>query len=131
MDITRTGTAGNDVLTGGAGQDTASYRDSEAGVTVRLDKRTAKGAGADAFVFAPGGGDDTVPDFGNGADTLDLAVFEDIRSVDDLVLEQQADDLVIDLTDHGGGSLTLSGVDREDLADTDFVFFTDDALTLV
>ena len=38
---------------------------------------------------------------------------------------------MIDLAAHGGGSFTLVGVNREDLAETDFVFFTDDGPAVV
>ena len=55
-----------------------------------------------------------------------LAAFTDLRSLDDLALETHPDRLVIDLADHGGGTATLDGVGREDLADTDVLFFTDE-----
>ena len=104
------GEAGNDVLYGGPGNDTL-----------------AGGEGADTFVFAPGGGDDTVPDFRQGEDTIDLSAFEDIRSVADLVLQQQDNHLVIDLADHGGGTVTLQGISETDLTAAAFALATDDA----
>ena len=103
------GGAGDDQLRGGPDDDTLYG-----------------GAGADTFYLAPGGGADTVLDFGVGADTLDLTAFTDVRSVDDLEMREQDDRLVIDLAVHGGGSLALVGVNRDDLAETDFVFFADD-----
>ena len=117
------GGQGNDTLTSGPGNDQLRGGPD--------DDRLNGGEGDDAFVFAPGRGDDTILDFGRGGDTIDLTAFADIRSLDDLVLQQQASDLVIDLAAHGGGSLTLTGVNEADLADTDFVFFTEDASTVI
>ena len=113
-DDTLAGGAGDDRLRGGPGDDTLTGGD-----------------GADTFFLAPDGGDDTVLDFGRGADTLDLTAFADVRSTADLDLRQQDDRLVIDLAAHGGGSLALAGVNREDLAETDFVFFADDGAAVV
>ncbi len=66
-------------------------------------------------------------DFEGGADTLDLTKFTDLRSLADLALQQDADRLVIDLNAHGGGTVTLAGVQQDTLADTDVLFFTDEA----
>ena len=104
-DDTLDGGAGNDVLKGGPGNDTLTG-----------------GAGVDTFALAPGGGDDTALDFETGTDTLDLSAFADIDSVEDLDLRQQEGGLVLDLSAHGGGSLTLQGVDAADLTDAHFVF---------
>lgn len=52
------GGMGNDVLTGNAGAD-----------------RLTGGWGADRFVFAPGSGTDSVTDFQNGHDRIDLAAY--------------------------------------------------------
>ena len=131
-DDTLSGGTGNDRLYGGRGEDTLNGGGGDDRLYGGPDNdRLNGGEGADTFVFAPGGGDDTVLDFGRGNDRIDLTAFTDIQSTDDLVLQQQADQLVIDLTAHGGGSLILTGVDQEDLADTDFTFFTDDASAMV
>ena len=110
------GGKGNDTLHGGRGNDTL-----RGGAD---DDTLSGGDGDDAFVFAPANGADTVLDFGRGEDTLDLGAFGDIRSVDDLVLEQRAGGLVIELAGHGGGTITLTGIDRGQLTGTDFLFFT-------
>ena len=53
--VTLAGGAGDDTITGGTGNDSL-----------------AGGAGADVFIFAPGGGTDTITDFASG-DTIDLS----------------------------------------------------------
>ena len=128
-----TGGTGDDKLYGGKGDDTLNGGAGDDTLRGGPDDDTLNGgAGADTFFLAPGGGDDTVLDFGHGADRIDLTAFEDVRSIDDLDLQQQQEDhLVIDLAAHGGGSFTLVGVKREDLAEADFVFFTDDGPAVV
>ena len=98
------GGKGNDTITGGAGDDTLSG-----------------GADDDTFVFAPGDGDDTIMDFGNADDRIDLRAFEDIDSINDLSMEQQGDNVVIDLSEQGGGTIILSGFDINDLSLSDFL----------
>ncbi len=127
-DDTLSGGAGHDRLYGGKGNDT--LRGGPGNDTLHggpHDDTLHGGAGADTFVFAPNGGDDTVADFGVGADTLDLTKFTDLRSLADLALQQDPDRLVIDLNAHGGGTVTLAGVQQDTLADTDVLFFTDEA----
>ena len=68
------GGAGNDTLTGGAGNDTLTG-----------------GAGADTFVFAAGHGTDTIKDFQNGTDTIDLTAFSGITGFSDLTATQSGD----------------------------------------
>ena len=41
------------------------------------------GEGDDTFFIAAGGGNDTILDFGNGEDKIDLTAFADIQSVED------------------------------------------------
>lgn len=78
------GRAGGDVIRGGAGDDDiwGDYR-GKSGATGGNDTLDGGagddgingGGGDDRFVFAPGFGRDTITDFGNGADTLDLIAF--------------------------------------------------------
>ncbi len=109
------GGIGNDTLQGGAGDD-------------RLwggpdDDMLDGGEGADGFIITAGGGNDTVLDFGNGADRIDLAAFTQIQSLEDLAMEQGESGAVIDLSAHGGGTVTLQDVDMADLMDAHFVFY--------
>ena len=108
------GGSGDDLLRGGSGTDTLEG-----------------GSGDDIFGFVPGSsGNDTILDFSNGDDKIDLTAFEDIDSVDGLILNQQGDNLVIDLSGHGGGTITLQNFNEADLMDTRFIFFTDDSMAM-
>ena len=84
------------------------------------------GAGADYFYFYPDGGNDTILDFGNGEDRISLWVFKDIQSVDDLSLQQQGDNLLIDLTAQGGGTITLQDYNQADISEEHFILFVPD-----
>ena len=102
---TLSGDGGNDTLHGGPGDDTLYG-----------------GAGNDTFVFAPGHGEDALPDFGHGDDRIDLSAFDDIASLEDLSIAQTDRGAVIDLSDHGGETLTLAGVLPDALTGDDFIF---------
>ena len=99
------GGTGNDTIYGGAGDDVLSG-----------------GADDDTFVFAPGNGDDTITDFTDGDDKIDLSAFADITSVDDLSMDQQEGDVVIDLSGQDGGTIIVSDFDIANLDASDFLF---------
>ena len=99
------GGVGNDMIYGGAGDDVLSG-----------------GADDDTFVFAPGNGDDTITDFTDGDDKIDLSAFADITSVDDLSMDQREGDIVINLSNQSGGSITLQDFVIADLDASDFFF---------
>ena len=105
-DDTLDGGTGDDLLVGGEGND-----------------RLTGGAGADTFVFTPDHGDDTITDFADGEDLIDLSSLEGIAGFDDLQITNDANTAVIDLTSHGGGLVRLEGVDADDLDAADFVFY--------
>ena len=120
------GRGGNDTLAGGAGADTLAGGPGNDTLDGGPGNDTLRGGpGRDVFVLGPGHGADTVADFGRGANRLDLSAFAELDSIDDLALQQQGGDLVIDLSGHGGGSVTLQDVDAADLTDADVIFFTD------
>ena len=109
------GDSGSDTLDGGEGSD-------------RLyggtgDDRLTGGAGADTFLFDTGNGDDIVTDFANGEDLIDLREFTEITSFADLTITSHGDDVVIDLSGHGGGTVRLENVSESDLVADDFVFY--------
>ena len=134
------GGPGDDLLRGGPDNDVLDY----AVYTVDLERSTATeihfkrvrhdygndrlegGAGADYFYFYPDGGNDTILDFGNGEDRISLWVFKEIQSVDDLALQQQGDNLVIDLTAQGGGTITLQDYNQADISEEHFIFLVPD-----
>ena len=63
-------------------------------------------------MFDADSGDDTVTDFSPGTDKIDLSAFASVTTVNDLALYQYGSDFVIDLSAHGGGSVTLQGSRR-------------------
>ena len=96
------GGPGNDRLFGGQGADIL--------VGGTGDDRLAGGPGNDVFVFGPGDGADTVTDFGNGADRIDLTAF-DIDSVDEVAMTAGDDGVTLDLPGTDGGTVLLAGLD--------------------
>ncbi len=88
------------------------------------DNRLTGGAGADTFVFEAGHGSDTVTDFADGEDLIDLSAFTGITQFSDLVIAQVGDDAQIDLSgETGGGTITLQNFAAGDLDEADFVFY--------
>ena len=97
------GEAGADRLNGGEGAD-RFYGDE----------------GADIFVFAAGHGDDRILDFTNGEDQIDLSAFN-LPGFDDLTISSESNNVTIDLSEHGGGTILLVGFDIANLDATDFL----------
>ena len=108
------GGAGNDLLMGEEGDDTI-----DGGAD---DDTMWGGSGADSFVFQAGHGTDTIKDFTDGDDTIDLSAFTSITGFSDLTTTQSGDDTVIDLSTHGGGEITLEDFTSTDLDTADFSF---------
>ncbi len=103
------GSSGDDTLDGGAGDDTL-WGD-------RCDT-----PGADTFVFAAGHGHDTIKDFHNGIDKIDLRAFGNVSTLGDFTAMQDGADVVIDLTGSDGGTITLENFALDDLDVSDFIF---------
>ena len=87
---------------------------------------TLQGTNApDLFVFGVGyTDDDTITGFTNGTDRIDLTRFQGITRLEDLTVRSDDNDVVIDLTEHGGGTIRLTGFNIDDLDASDFVFST-------
>ena len=100
------GGAGEDWLVGGEGNDTLTG-----------------GAGADTFVFTPNHGDDTITDFSDGEDLIDLSSLVGLASFDQLNIEIYGNTTVIELPCCGGELIRLQGIDADDLDAADFVFY--------
>lgn len=100
------GNGGDDVLVGGGGRDKL--------IGGRLDDTLTGGSGADTFVMRALPGDDEITDFAPSEDVLDLRGlgFADLDAVLDAAEEDRAG-ITIDL---GVGSVTLLGLDEDDLA---------------
>ena len=121
-DDTLYGGEGNDTLKGGPGADALvagsgdDMLDGGPGPDV-LDG----GIGLDTFVFAPGHGEDTVTDFRNGRDLIDIKAF-DVPGFDDLAVSSDTEGVIIDLAEHGGGTILLEDFDIANLDAGDFLF---------
>ncbi len=111
---TLNGGAGDDNLTGGAGND-------------RLNGGTGDddlegGAGDDTYIIGLDNGDDYIVGFDKDAalERIDLSAFDSIDSFDDLTIRVRGGNAVIDLSAHGGDSITLVGINQDDLTDGTF-----------
>ncbi len=82
------------------------------------------GGDTDMFVFKPGCGRDTITDFEDGVDCIDLIAFgiNGISSIDDLAISQPGDDAVIRIGDRD--VLILRHVDAGSIDAGDFLFAT-------
>ena len=109
------GGEGADTLIGGAGEDML--------IGGEHDDTLTGGADADVFVYAPEHGNDKITDFAADEDTIDLSLFETVAGYGDLAMTQDGANVVIDLSAHGGGTLTLQNVDIGDLDAEDFAFY--------
>ena len=120
LDNSLTGNAGNNVLKGAGGDDKLSGgagNDKLCGGAG--DDRLTGGTGQDTFVFERRGGSDTVTDFRDGHDKIDVSRLAGVDSLADLGRWQAGDDVVIW---HGSDVLVLKGVDLSDLDSRDFIF---------
>ena len=99
------GEEGNDTLTGGTGDDWL-----------------AGGSGDDTFVFEAGHGNDTIQDFTDGEDMIDLSAFNAISGFSDLTITNDNGTAVIDLSSHAGGEIRLEDFDSSNLSADDFAF---------
>ena len=109
-----TGGSGLDILVGGEGDDTL---DGGTGINFLHG-----GEGDDTFVVQPGQMMTTIVDFTDGEDQIDLSNISGITGFDDLTITADGDDVVINLSDHGAGSVRLENVAVSDLDADDFVF---------
>ena len=117
------GGEGNDTIDGGAGNDLLLGEEGDDTITGGAgDDVLIGGSGEDTFVFAAGHGEDTIMDFTNGTDTIDLGAFTGISQYSDVSdnATQVGDDVVIDLSSFGGGTITIENFALSDLDATDF-----------
>ncbi len=116
------GGSGNDELDGGGGADTLI-----GGLGDDIlwgDYCCPEANEQDIFVYAPGHGADTIKDFENDVDKINLAQFSSISGFSDLSAHQDGDDVVIDFSSYSGAgnSITLENFDIADLDAEDFIF---------
>ncbi|MDE0512862.1 MAG: pre-peptidase C-terminal domain-containing protein [Gammaproteobacteria bacterium] len=120
------GGPGDDRLYGGIGNDTLEGGPGDDQLRGGPDDDMLDGGEGDDVFFIAAAGNDTVLDFGNGEDRIDLAAFREIQSVEDLDMQQQETGVVIDLSAWGGGTVILADFDMADVTDSHFVFFVDE-----
>ena len=117
------GSAHDDLLTG---DNRANVLFGNAGADILDGKGSADrlegGTGNDTFIFLPGDNStDSVTDFTDGEDRIDLSGFSGV-SFDDLAVSAEDTDCVIDLTGHGGGRIVLRRFSASNLDASDFLF---------
>ncbi|MCB5174238.1 cadherin-like domain-containing protein [Microvirga sp. SM9] len=105
------GQRGNDKLLGGAGDDMLKGGGG--------DDRLTGNSGQDVFIFERNGGRDTVTDFRDGDDRLDVSRLSGVESMSDLNVWQMGSDVMIW---RGSDILILKGVNASDLDNSDFIF---------
>ena len=123
------GEAGRDTMKGGSGDDEMyGGEDNDILNGGEGDDLMDGGPGADTFVFEPGNGNDYIMDFTSDADKIDLSAFADdqgnaLFDADDINdMTTNDDNHVIDLSEHGGGTITVLGVGDSALGAGDFIF---------
>ncbi|MDE2759863.1 MAG: calcium-binding protein [Paracoccaceae bacterium] len=123
-DDTLSGMAGNDLLIGGEGSDTLAGGAGGDWLTGgEGDDILTGGQGSDNFIFSPSQGDDTITDFVANEDIINLQLYEGLTSYDQLNIAQEGSNTVIDLSNEGGGTITLENVNVNDLDAEDFSFY--------
>ena len=80
------------------------------------------GAGADRFIFDFISNNETILDFTDNEDLIDLTVFWNISGFDDLTITSDSDGVTIDLRAYRGGTILLEGFDIANLDAGDFIF---------
>ena len=123
-DDTVVGGAGRDRLFGGEGDDKLDGgTENDVIHGGEGDDELRGGDGADVFVFGAECGFDTVVDFADGEDRIDLSALEGIEGFDDLQVDSYANTTVIDLTSYGGGTIRLEDTAADKLDAADFAFY--------
>ena len=121
-DDTLYGSEGDDMLKGGPGDDTLEGNSGDDALEGGAGADTMDGGiGFDTFIFDTGHGMDTITDFRNGQDLIDISAFG-LPGFDDLAFASDADGVAIDLAAHGGGTILLEGFDIANVDATDFLF---------
>ncbi len=121
---TLAGGASADRLMGGEGRDTLNGGEGDDWLSGGTGTDTLTGgSGADTFAYFTGHGSDTITDFTDGEDKIDLSALESISGFADLTMVQLGSFVTIDLHEHGGRTIALENFDIEDLDETDFIFY--------
>ncbi|MEZ5843277.1 MAG: cadherin domain-containing protein [Hyphomicrobiaceae bacterium] len=82
------------------------------------------GLGADTFVFRDSWGVDTITDFEDGTDSIDLTAFETISDVADLTITQDTLDVIISITGDPANTIRVENATVGQFTNADFDFFS-------
>ena len=114
---------GDDRLEGGAGHDRLLGEEGNDTLDGGADDDLLwGGSGDDTFRVRAGAWSDTIKDFTDGEDTIDVTAFTDVTALSGLTIFADGTAAVVDLTSQGGGRLRLDNVAVSDLDADDFVF---------
>jgi|GEM_PF-4184866 len=117
------GGTGNDLLVGGLGDDTLLGGAGNDRLNGGVGDDTLTGSqGVDQFIFQSGGGSDTVTDFTNGPDIINLKVFHlaNFAALNGLA-HNVAGGMALDLTSLGGGVIMFNGFAVAQFDSTDVI----------
>ena len=105
------GFSGNDSLNGGNGDDSLRGGDG--------DDTLSGNAGVDTFIFGDGWGNDTITDFSNGNEVLDMRTVIGLDSLDQITVTRGPNDQGVLLT-FGANTILLQGRVPSQIDETDF-----------
>lgn len=113
---------GNDTLSGGDGDDKLIAREGDDVLDGGAGNDVLRGLeGADTFVIGISGGRDTIADFEDGVDVIDLTAFA-VSDVSELTISQNNNVTIITGFGDDGEMLRLVNVDQGDIDNSDFLF---------
>jgi len=113
---------GNDTLSGGDGDDRLIAREGDDVLDGGAGNDVLRGLeGADTFVIGISGGRDTIADFEDGVDVIDLTAFA-VSDVSELTISQNNNVTIITGFGNDGEMLRLVNVDQGDIDNSDFLF---------
>jgi Ca2+-binding RTX toxin-like protein len=107
------GNGGNDTMDGHWGNDTMDGGTGDDNIT--------GGWGKDLFVFGLDSGNDTIEDFMNHKDLIDVSAYAAIQDINDFAgLSESAGDVIIDID--GVNTITLVDTSLAEINNSDFLF---------
>lgn len=124
LNDTITGTAANDIILGRDGNDTLDGGDgADRIVDGRGSDQLTGGSGADVFVMSQDGTSDTITDFQDGSDQIDLSDWPLLHEISRLSISQSGSAVVIQYFDEQIVIMSQDGpLDVTDIDSTDFIF---------
>ena len=116
------GGLGNDALIGGEGNDTLYGFAGDDTISGGTGNDFLSGdEGRDVFVYSSGDGDDTIRDFTDGVDMIDISTLPEATGIHHLFYTEVAGGVELDLSPRGGGTIFLRGFDLDDVDQLDFL----------